>query len=164
MRRSGPANQNLNTDKGGPAREQLQSALPARLLLGVDHVGIAVADLDEAIFFHTTILGGRVTHREENVEQGVSEAMIGYNTGAQIQLLAPPNPRFADCEVYQSEGARPPALAYRVSNIDEVSYQLSARGIRLLYSAPRRGTAGSSINFLHPKDTGGVLVELVQIA
>ncbi|HZD98249.1 MAG TPA: VOC family protein, partial [Micromonosporaceae bacterium] len=55
-------------------------------------------------------------------------------------------------------------LAYTVANIDETSRALRARGVRLLYDAPRRGTAGSRVNFVHPKDAGGVLIELVEPA
>lgn len=130
----------------------------------VDHVGIAVPDLDAAITFHTEVLGGRVAHREVNAEQGVEEVMIAFGTGAQIQLLAPLTPLSTIAKFIDRNGPGLQQLAYRVIDVDAVCAQLRARGLRLLYETPRRGTAGSRINFVHPKDAGGVLVELVEPA
>lgn len=138
--------------------------LPIRGFLAVDHVGIAVPDLDAAIAFHTTILGGELRHREENAEQGVVEAMIGWDGGAQVQLLAPLTPESAIARFLDRSGPGLQQLAYRVADIQVVSDDLRARGLRLLYDAPHRGTANSRINFVHPKDAGGVLVELVEPA
>jgi methylmalonyl-CoA/ethylmalonyl-CoA epimerase len=133
-------------------------------ILGVDHVGIAVADLAAAVAFHTGVLGGSVTHRETNVEQGVEEVMISYGSGAQIQLLAPRNPASAIARFLDRSGPGLQQLAYRVTDLDTASDRLRKAGLRLLYDAARPGTAGSRINFIHPKDTGGVLVELVEPA
>ena len=133
-------------------------------ITGIDHVGIAVADLDAAIAFHTDVLGGRLAHREENHEQGVSEAMIAYDSGAQVQLLAPLTPESTIARFLDRSGPGLQQLAYRVPDAGRATDAVRAAGLRVLYDEPRRGTAGSKINFIHPRDTGGVLVELVEPA
>ena len=132
----------------------------------IDHVGIAVPDLDAAIAWYGETLGLVATHTETNEEQGVREAMLSApgDTGAAVQLLAPlradsPIGRFLD-----RNGPGIQQMAYRVADIEATSDALRAQGKRLLYPEPRRGTAGSRINFVHPKDAGGVLVELVEPA
>jgi methylmalonyl-CoA/ethylmalonyl-CoA epimerase len=132
-------------------------------IIAIDHVGLAVPDLDAAIEFHTVVLGGAVTHRERNEEQGVEEAMVAYGDGAQIQLLAPLTPQSTIAKFLERNGPGLQQLAYRVPDVRIASERARAAGIRTLYEEPRRGTAGSSINFLHPKDAGGVLVELVEL-
>ena len=136
------------------------------LLLAIDHVGIAVPDLDEAIAFHRDVLGLVVVHEETNEEQGVREAMIGApgapEGSALIQLLAPLSPESTIAKFLDRAGPGLQQLAYRVADVEEVTAILRERGVRLLYESPRRGTAGSRINFVHPKDAGGVLVELVE--
>jgi methylmalonyl-CoA/ethylmalonyl-CoA epimerase len=136
---------------------------PDSSILGIDHVGLAVPDLDAAIAFHTGVLGGALTHRETNADQGVEEAMISYASGAQVQLLAPLSPSSTIAKFIGRNGPGLQQLAYRVSDVEAVSARLLGSGLRLLYETPRRGTAGSRINFVHPKDTGGVLVELVEL-
>ena len=133
----------------------------------VDHVGVAVPDLEAAISFYTETLGGRLAHRETNEAQGVEEAMIAFGTtpgAAQVQLLAPLTPESTIAKFLDRSGPGVQQVAYRVENVDEASTMLRERGLRLLYDAPRRGTAGSRVNFVHPKDAGGVLVELVEPA
>ncbi|NLT31472.1 MAG: methylmalonyl-CoA epimerase [Propionibacterium sp.] len=138
------------------------------LFLCVDHVGLAVPDLDEAIAFHTEVMGWRVVHREINEEQGVEEAMIatGDNaeTAAELQLLAPLNEESTIAKFIDRNGPGMQQMAYRVADIDHVSAVLRERGLRLLYPEPRRGTADSRINFVHPKDARGVLLEIVERA
>jgi methylmalonyl-CoA/ethylmalonyl-CoA epimerase len=131
-------------------------------IVAVDHAGIAVPDLDAAIEFHTTVLGGRLGHREVNAEQGVEEAMIVWDDGAQVQLLAPATPESTIAKFIDRNGPGLQQLAYRVTDVEVAAAALRERGLRLLYDEPRRGTAGSRINFVHPKDAGGVLVELVE--
>lgn len=142
--------------------------LPDDLFVCIDHVGLAVPDLDAAITFHTEVLGWRLLHRERNEAQGVEEAMLGTGTAtadqAQLQLLAPLRPDSPIGKFLDRNGPGLQQLAYRVTDIDRVSAVLVARGVRLLYDRPRRGTAGSRINFVHPKDAGGVLLELVEPA
>ena len=137
----------------------VQAALP---ITAIDHVGIAVPDLEAAIAFHTTVLGGTLTHQERNEEQGVAEAMIAFGDGAQIQLLAPLTPESTIGKFIERNGPGLQQLAYRVTDERQAARAARAAGVRTLYDEPRRGTAGSSINFLHPRDTGGVLVELVE--
>lgn len=137
-------------------------------LLGVDHVGLAVADLDEAVEFHTRVLGLRVTHRETNTDQQVHEAMLqapGAAPGAaQVQLLAPSGPGSTIARFLERSGPGLQQLAYRVADVDAAAEHLRAHGVRVLFDQARRGTGGSRVNFAHPKDCGGVLVELVEPA
>ena len=133
------------------------------MILRIDHVGIAVPDLDEAIEFYTNTLGLICTHTEENTEQGVREAMLaGPEGGAMVQLLAPLRPDSPIGKFLDRSGPGIQQMAYTVDDIDATSADLRAKGVRLLYDEAKIGTAGSRINFLHPKDAGGVLVELVQ--
>ncbi|MEU8286595.1 methylmalonyl-CoA epimerase [Micromonospora sp. NPDC048905] len=133
----------------------------------IDHVGIAVADLDAAIDFYQRTFGMRCVHVETNAEQGVREAMlaVGPTTeGGCVQLLAPLSPESTIAKFLDRNGPGVQQVAYTVVDIDAACAALRARGMRLLYDTPRRGTADSRINFVHPKDAGGVLVELVQPA
>ena len=133
--------------------------------LRIDHVGIAVPDLDAAIIFYENVFGMRCVHRETNEEQGVREAMLAVGDGGdRLQLLAPLRPDSAIARFLERSGPGVQQLAYTVANIDETSAALRSHGLRLLYDEPRRGTADSRINFVHPKDAGGVLVELVEPA
>jgi methylmalonyl-CoA/ethylmalonyl-CoA epimerase len=133
------------------------------LFTKIDHVGIAVADLDEAIAFYRDRFGILSVHEERNEEQGVREAMLAVGDGTtQLQLLAPLSPDSPIAKFLDRNGPGVQQVAYTVEDIDVVSRTLRERGLRLLYQQPRRGTAGSRVNFIHPKDAGGVLVELVQ--
>ena len=137
--------------------------IPEHLFIAIDHVGIAVPDLDEAIAFYADKFGMKVAHEETNEEQGVREAMVAVgDTGSHIQLLAPLSPDTTIGKFLERSGPGLQQLAYRVTDIDEVSAILRERGLRLLYDEPRRGTSDSRVNFIHPKDAGGVLVELVE--
>ena len=139
--------------------------LPDHLFTCIDHVGIAVPDLDEAITFYKDAFGMEVQHQETNEEQGVREAMVAVgDSGSCIQLLAPLDESSTIAKFLDRSGPGLQQLAYRVTDVDQVSAILRDRGLRLLYDAPKRGTADSRINFIHPKDAGGVLVELVEPA
>ncbi|MFG1918440.1 methylmalonyl-CoA epimerase [Micromonospora sp. NPDC048898] len=135
-------------------------------LRGIDHVGIAVPDLDEAIALYTGVFGLRCVHREQNDEQGVREAMLeaGDQGGTRIQLLAPLSAQSPIATFLDRRGPGVQQVAYRVADIDAAGAALRERGARLLYETPRRGTEGSLVNFVHPRSAGGVLVELVQPA
>ena len=140
-------------------------AIPEHLFVAIDHVGIAVPDLDEAIAFYRDTYGMTVLHEETNEEQGVREAMVAVgDSGSCIQLLAPLNETSTIAKFLDRNGPGIQQLAYRVTDVDAVCAVLRDRGVRLLYDAPRRGTAGSLVNFVHPKDAGGVLIELVEPA
>jgi methylmalonyl-CoA/ethylmalonyl-CoA epimerase len=135
------------------------------LFTAIDHVGIAVPDLDEAIEFYTRTYGMRLAHQEVNEEQGVREAMMAVgDSGSCIQLLAPLDAQSTIAKFLDRAGPGIQQMAYRVVDIDAVSATLRERGVRLLYDEPKRGTSDSRINFIHPKDAGGVLVELVEPA
>ena len=136
-------------------------------LLAVDHVGLAVPDLDAAIAFHTGVLGLVLLHREVNTDAAVAEAMLGTAAGpaaTQVQLLAPASPDSPIARFLERSGPGLQQLAFRVADVQEAADVLRGRGLRLLYDAARTGTRGSLINFVHPHDAGGVLIELVQPA
>ena len=142
--------------------------IPEYLFVCIDHVGVAVPDLDEAIAFYRDKLGMRTVHEETNEEQGVREAMVAVgdpeNPPSCIQLLAPLDEHSTIAKFLDRSGPGLQQLAYRVTDVEQVSAVLRERGLRLLYDEPRRGTSNSRINFIHPKDAGGVLVELVEPA
>jgi methylmalonyl-CoA/ethylmalonyl-CoA epimerase len=138
------------------------------LVTAIDHVGIAVPDLDDAIAFYRDTFGLAVTHEEINEEQGVREAMLrapgDTATGAAVQLLAPLRPDSTIAKFLDRSGPGLQQLAYRVTDVEAAAAALRGKGLRLLYESSRRGTADSRVNFVHPKDAGGVLVELVEPA
>ena len=141
--------------------------LPDIGLIRIDHIGIAVPDLDTAVRFYADTFGLRCVHEETNDDQGVREAMLAVgddDAGPRIQLLAPARPDSAIAKFLDRSGPGLQQLAYTVADVAAASAALRARGLRVLYEQPRRGTAGSRINFVHPKDAGGVLVELVEPA
>ncbi|ASW56415.1 methylmalonyl-CoA epimerase [Plantactinospora sp. KBS50] len=136
-------------------------------LVRIDHVGVAVADLDAAIEFYRRVFGMRCVHVETNEEQGIREAMLQVGpdpAGGCVQLLAPLSDSSTIAKFLDRNGPGVQQVAYTVADVDAACAALRDRGVRLLYAEPRRGTAGSRINFVHPKDAGGVLVELVQPA
>jgi methylmalonyl-CoA/ethylmalonyl-CoA epimerase len=139
------------------------------LVTAIDHVGIAVPDLDAAIEFYRDTFGLEVTHQEVNEDQGVREAMLRApgdtgSSGAAVQLLAPLRPDSTIAKFLDRSGPGLQQLAYRVTDVEAAADALRAKGLRLLYGKARRGTADSRVNFVHPKDAGGVLVELVEPA
>jgi methylmalonyl-CoA/ethylmalonyl-CoA epimerase len=135
------------------------------LFEAIDHVGIAVIDFDAAVAYYAENFGMTVAHEEVNEEQGVREAMLSVgDSGSSIQLLAPLSPDSPIGRFIATRGEGIQQLAYRVRDLDAVCATLRERGLRLLYDEPRRGTAGSRVNFIHPRSAGGVLVELVEPA
>ncbi len=139
--------------------------MSTELFEAIDHVGIAVSDFDAAVAYYAENFGLTVAHEEVNEEQGVREAMLSVgDSGSSIQLLAPLSPDSPIARFIEARGEGIQQLAYRVRDIDAVCATLRERGLRLLYDEPKRGTAGSRVNFIHPKSAGGVLVELVEPA
>lgn len=142
--------------------------LASALVTAIDHVGIAVPDLDAAKKWYHDRLGMIVLHEEVNEEQGVREAMLSVRGApkgsAQIQLMSPLDETSTIAKFIGKRGPGLQQLAYRTSDIDTLSERLREQGVRLLYDTPRKGTADSRINFIHPKDSGGVLIELVEPA
>jgi methylmalonyl-CoA/ethylmalonyl-CoA epimerase len=146
------------------ARQLLSTAL----VTAIDHIGIAVADLDAAITWYHDHLGMILVHEEVNDDQGIREAMLSVpgapNATAQIQLMAPVDESSAIAKFLDKRGPGIQQMAVRVRDLDSLSKRLRSQGVRLVYEAARRGTANSRINFIHPKDAGGVLIELVEQA
>ncbi|WP_096289550.1 methylmalonyl-CoA epimerase [Mycobacterium ahvazicum] len=142
--------------------------LATSLVTAIDHVGIAVDDLDAAIAWYHDTLGMVLVHEEVNEDQGIREAMIAVQDGepgtAQIQLMAPIDESSTIAKFLDKRGPGIQQMAVRVSDLDALCEHLQSQGVRLVYEAPRRGTANSRINFIHPKDAGGVLMELVEPA
>jgi methylmalonyl-CoA/ethylmalonyl-CoA epimerase len=136
------------------------------LVTAVDHVGVAVPDLDEAIAFYRDTMGLRLDHVEVNEEQGVKEAMMRApgddGTGTAIQLLAPLRPDSTIGKFLAKQGPGLQQLAYRVTDVEAAADAMRAKDTRVLYEKAKHGTADSKVNFVHPKDTGGVLIELVE--
>lgn len=143
-------------------------ALATALVTAIDHVGIAVPDLEAAKKWYHDQLGMIVLHEEVNEDQGIVEAMLtvrGAAPGsAQLQLMAPIDDSSTIRKFLDKRGPGLQQLAYRVSDLSALTERLRDQNVRLLYEAPRRGTADSKINFIHPKDAGGVLIELVEPA
>jgi methylmalonyl-CoA/ethylmalonyl-CoA epimerase len=127
-----------------------------------------VPDLAAAIEWYGTHLGMVETHREINEAQGVHEVMLSFPgadpSSTALQLLAPLTEESTIAKFIDRNGPGLQQLAYRVTDVEALSAILRASGVRLLYPEARHGTADSRINFIHPKDAGGVLIELVQLA
>ncbi len=140
--------------------------LASTLVTAVDHVGIAVPDLDAAITWYHDHLGMILVHEEINTDQRIREAMMvvpgGGDSCAQLQLMAPLDDESTIAKFLDKRGPGIQQIAYRVSDLDAMCEQLTDQGVRLVYDGPRRGTNHSRINFIHPKDAGGVLIELVE--
>lgn len=127
----------------------------------IDHVAIVVKDLEETIRLYTQTLGFKQIYREIIEDQGVEA--VGLDAGTSIiELLLPLD---EDSPIARYLGDAPTKLhhtAYRVADIEAALAELKARGVRLIDERPRRGAHGNRIAFLHPKATGGVLIELCQ--
>ncbi|HVW18030.1 MAG TPA: methylmalonyl-CoA epimerase [Solirubrobacteraceae bacterium] len=133
------------------------------MLAGIDHVGIAVADLDAAVALYERDLGVGLVHRETVAGQGVEAALLEVGDG-HVELLAPLGP---DTPVGRFLAGRGPGLhhvAYRTADIEAELARLRDAGARLIDERPRTGIRGSRVAFLHPAATGGVLTEIVQPA
>ena len=132
----------------------------------IDHVGIACHDLEEKIAFYEATFGLIVASRELNEPQGVKEAMLHVSddlTGpSYVQLMEPLAPGTPVGRFLARRGEGIHHIGYGVDDIAEAMKTIGARGVRVLDERPRHGSMGASIAFLHPKDVGGVLTELVQ--
>src|ERR1044071_7324664 len=130
----------------GKHGHMVASHLPAHLFTAIDHVGVAVPDLDEAIAFYRDTFGMETVHEETNEEQGVREAMVAVgDSGSCIQLLAPLSDTSTIAKFLDRSGPGLQQLAYRVTDLEQFSAILRERGVRLLYDEPRRGTSDSRI-------------------
>ncbi|ACY99420.1 MULTISPECIES: methylmalonyl-CoA epimerase [Thermomonospora] len=140
------------------------------MLTRIDHIGIACRDLDAAVEFYRRTYGFTDVHTEVNEEQGVREAMIKINDAGDggatyLQLLEPIRDDSPIAKFLAKNGEGVHHIAFGTDgDVQEEADGIAAKGIRVLYDSPRRGSMGSRITFLHPKDCGGVLTELVQAA
>jgi methylmalonyl-CoA/ethylmalonyl-CoA epimerase len=129
----------------------------------IDHIGVAVEDLDGAVQLYSEQLGMPVQHREVVEEQGVEAVLLGVGE-SHVELLRPLGPDTAVGKFLAKRGAGLHHTAYRCADVASALDQCRARGLRLIDETPRRGIRDSRVAFLHPSSTGGVLTELVQPA
>jgi methylmalonyl-CoA/ethylmalonyl-CoA epimerase len=138
------------------------------MLTRIDHVGIACHDLEDKIAFYETTFGLVVASREVNEVQGVKEAMLHVADGpagsSYVQLLEPLHPDTPVGRFLTKRGEGVHHVGYGVDDVATALDTIGAKGVRLLDQRARHGSMGASIAFLHPKDVGGVLTELVQAA
>ena len=136
------------------------------MLTRIDHVGIACHDLEEKIAFYESTFGLIVVSREVNEQQGIKEAMLHVADGpagsSYVQLLEPLHPDTPVGRFLAKRGEGVHHVGYGVDDVTAALEAIGAKGVRLLDERPRHGSMGAAIAFLHPKDVGGVLTELVQ--
>ncbi len=130
-------------------------------LTKIDHIGIAVKDIDEAAKFWEGILGLKITEREEVAEQKVITAFIPTGD-SEIELLQATSEDSPIAKFIESKGEGIQHIALKVDDIEAALAELKAQDFRLIDQCPRKGAGGAKIAFLHPKATGGVLLELCQ--
>jgi methylmalonyl-CoA epimerase len=133
------------------------------MLSTIDHVGVAVEDIDAALALYRDALGMPVVHRETVTEQGVDAVLLDVGD-AHVELLQPLGPDTAVGKFLARRGPGLHHVAYRVADIEATLRQLSEAGLRLIDEQPRVGIRGSRVAFLHPGATNGVLTEIVQPA
>ena len=129
----------------------------------IDHIGVAVDDLDAAIALHVGAYGMELVHRETVQEQGVEAVLLDVGS-THVELLRPLGPETAVGKFLARRGPGLHHVAYRVEEIESALARLRAEGVRLIDEQPRIGIRRSRVAFLHPSATGGVLTELVEPA
>ncbi|WP_433511602.1 methylmalonyl-CoA epimerase [Nonomuraea sp. CA-143628] len=136
------------------------------MFMRIDHIGIACHDLEAKIALFSDTFELTVVAREVNEEQGVREAMLhiadGEGGSSYIQLLEPLSPDTPVGKFLARRGEGVHHVAFGVPDVAEAMDRLAGKGVRLLDERPRHGSMGSEIAFVHPKDVGGMLTELVQ--
>lgn len=132
------------------------------LVIGVDHIGLAVKDLDQAVLFWQEKFGAKLHSREMNADQDLEEAMMIFQDGSKIQLLASTNSESIIGKFISRHGEGMQQLALRVENLEQATKLLANAQINSVYPTQKIGSNGTWINFIHPKFTGGVLIELVE--
>lgn len=133
------------------------------MLGAIDHVGIAVEDIDAALPVYRDSLGLPLVHRETVAEQGVDAALLDVGE-SHVELLQPLTPESAIGKFISQRGPGLHHVAYRVGDIDRTLSELREAGMRLIDERPRTGIRGSRIAFVHPGSAAGVLTEIVQPA
>ncbi|QBI52876.1 methylmalonyl-CoA epimerase [Streptomonospora litoralis] len=139
------------------------------MLTRIDHVGIACTDLDATADFYRRVHGFEIAHEEVNEEQGVREAMLRVNGtddghATYLQLLEPLREDSPVARFLARHGEGVHHIAFGTADVAGAAERIGGRGVRVLDESARPGSMGSAITFLHPKDCGGVLTELVQAA
>ncbi|MBS4537567.1 methylmalonyl-CoA epimerase [Clostridium sp. D2Q-11] len=127
----------------------------------VDHIGIAVKDLDETLKFYTDVLGMDLQGTEVVEEQKVKVAFLPIGD-TEMELLESTDKEGPIARYIEKKGEGVQHIAYRVDDIEKAIEEMKAKGIRMIDEKPRYGAGGAKIAFLHPKSTHGVLVELCQ--
>jgi methylmalonyl-CoA epimerase len=133
------------------------------MLTAVDHVGVAVDDLEAALVLYRDTLGMPLVHRETVIEQGVEAVLLDVGE-SHIELLSPLGPDTAVGKFLARRGPGLHHVAYRVESVEDALAALSKAGMRLIDEEPRTGIRNSRVAFVHPSSTGGVLTEIVQPA
>jgi methylmalonyl-CoA epimerase len=129
----------------------------------IDHIGVAVEDVDAAIALYQDSFGMDLAHRETVESQGVEAVLLDVGDG-HVELLAPLGPDTPVGKFMAKNGAGLHHVAYAVDDIDTALQKIAAAGLRLIDSEPRVGIRDSRVAFLHPRSTGGVLTEIVEPA
>jgi methylmalonyl-CoA epimerase len=127
----------------------------------IDHIGVAVEDIDAALELYEGAFAMPLAHRETVEEQGVEAVLLDVGEG-HVELLAPLGPETAVGKFLARKGPGLHHVAYAVDDIDATLVKLSAAGLELIDSEPRVGIRESRVAFLHPRGTGGVLTEIVE--
>lgn len=133
------------------------------MLRRIDHIGVAVEDLDAALELYAEVLGMPVVHRETVAEQGVEAILLDVGEN-HVELLAPLGPDTPVGKFLAKKGPGLHHVAYQVTDIEATLSALKAAGTRLIDETPRIGIRNSRVAFVHPASTGGVLTEIVQPA
>jgi methylmalonyl-CoA/ethylmalonyl-CoA epimerase len=133
------------------------------MLGAIDHVGVAVEDIDAALELYRDTLEMPLVHRETVSDQGVDAALVDIGDG-HVELLQPLGPDTAVGKFLAKRGPGLHHVAYRVADVDSELSRLAAAGVRLIDEHPRTGIRGSRVAFVHPASTGGVLTEIVEPA
>ena len=148
----------------GGVRVPGRHAIHCRSVFGrIDHIGVAVEDLDGAIALHERTYGMEVVHRETVADQGVEAVLLDVGEN-HVELLAPLGPETPVGRFLAKKGPGLHHVAYQVADIDAALDELRSAGLRLIDESPRTGIRASRVAFLHPSATGGVLTEIVEPA
>jgi methylmalonyl-CoA/ethylmalonyl-CoA epimerase len=131
------------------------------MLRKIEHVAVAVSDMDAAIEHYRDVWGLEVEHRERVEDQGVEEAMLSLGE-SHLQLLAPSGADTTVARFLDRRGEGLHHIAYEVDDLEAALSELKAKGVELIDEAPRPGGRGHMVAFVHPRDNHGLLVELIQ--
>ncbi|MCR3956668.1 MAG: methylmalonyl-CoA epimerase [Gudongella sp.] len=125
----------------------------------IDHIGIAVKNLDETLKFYEDVMGIKCTSKEEVEEQKVRVAFLPVGD-SEVELLESTTEDGPIARFIEKKGEGVQHIAFKVDNIEEAIKDLQEKGVRLIDEKPRYGAGGARIAFLHPKSTSGVLIEI----